>query len=76
MKLEPVRPPTGNQPVFTANIKSKTAKKNDGIAIPTLVNTVSILSKGVFQLTAAAIPIPTRTIFQPTLSKELFTEFY
>ena len=59
--MELVSPPTGNQPVLTAKINSKTAKKNEGIAIPILVKTVKILSKGVFQLTAARIPSGTPT---------------
>ena len=56
-----VKPPIGNHPVLTANIKSNTAKKNDGIAIPILVKTVKILSKFVFQCTAAIIPNGTPT---------------
>ena len=56
-----VNPPIGNHPVFTANINNRTAKKNDGIAIPILVKTVSNLSNGVFHFTAAIIPNGTPT---------------
>ena len=38
------------------------AKKNEGIAIPILVSTVSILSSGVFHFIAAKIPSGTPTI--------------
>ena len=60
-KSELVNPPTGNHPVFTAKINNKTAKKNDGIAIPILVRTVKTLSVLDFHLNAAMTPsgIPT-----------------
>ena len=61
IKLELVSPPIGNQPVLTAKISSRTAKKNDGIAIPILVRTVKILSSGDFHFTAARIPSGTPT---------------
>ena len=60
--MEDVSPPTGNQPVFTANRSSNTAKKNDGIAIPILVKTVKILSVLDFHLNAANTPKGTPTI--------------
>ena len=68
-KLALVNPPIGNQPVFTAKSSSKTAKKNDGIAIPILVKTVNILSNGVRRLTAAIMPsgIPTNHVKSITI---------
>ena len=41
---------------MTAKINRSTAKKNDGIAIPTLVKTVRILSRGDFHFNAARTP--------------------
>ena len=75
-KFELVKPPIGNQPVFTAKINSKTAKKNEGIAMPILVKTVKILSVFDFHLKAASIPrgIPTIHVSAITIvvSKRVF----
>ena len=64
-------PPTGNQPVFTAKINNKIAKKNEGIAIPILAKTVKNLSNTDSFFIAEIIPkgMPTSQVIKITISE-------